>query len=175
MSPRMALGVVALLLAASAPVFASGDVVDPVRPVAAVAVGLGSSALVSWVPGPEAPDFFKIYGVRNDTLAFLSVADPNATTATVEGGFPQYAVTAVRDGVESEAALAVLGVGLVCVRVEPGIPPGIAVGSSCAVKTGTRVAFMANARYEPVSGASLAPSGLPCMVADYFCTLPLLA
>lgn len=129
----MALGVVAILLAVIVPSAARGDeTVDPVRPIAATAVGLGSSALVAWVPGAEAPDFFRIYGVRDETLAFLSVADADAMSATVEGSFARYVVTAVRDGVESDPALAVVGFDLVCVTVEPGIPPGIAVGSSCA-------------------------------------------
>lgn len=155
----MAMGVVALLLAASAPSFASGDVVDPVRPVAVVAVGFGSSALVAWVPGAETPDFFKVYGVRNETLAFLSFADSADTSATVEGGFPQYAVTAVRDGVESNAALAVFGVGLVCVTVSPGVPPAVALDYSCVAKVGTRV-HVATAAWRAAGEPALAGVGV---------------
>lgn len=168
MSPRMALGVVALLLAATAPPLAQGEPLDPVRPVAAVAVGMGPSAVVAWVPGPEAPDFFKIYGVRDETLAFLSIADGEATSATVEGGFPQYAVTAVRNGSESEPAIAVLGVGLVCVTVYPGIPPGFGVDWSCTAKVGAQVGLMATAWNSEASGPALAVAGVasPCVTVS---------
>lgn len=128
---RMALSAVALLLAAIASPFASGEPTEAMRPIAAFAIGTAAGATVAWVPGPEAPDFFRIYGVRNETLAFLTLADAGAVSAEVEGKFPQYAVTAVRGGVESEPALAVFGVGLACVTVDPGIPPSYGVDTSC--------------------------------------------
>lgn len=135
MSPRIAIGVVIVLMTA-APPFAFGEPNDPAYPIAVLAVQSGGSVIVAWASGVETPDIFRIYGVRDDGLIFLAMADAAETSATVQGGYPQYAVTTVRNGIESDPA-----VGLACVTVEPGIPPGIAVGSSCTPKT--RLSFRA--------------------------------
>jgi hypothetical protein len=129
MSPRVA----PLLLAALAllaPTVA-GDA-TLARPLAAFAFDSEGGALVTWTPGPEPADSFRIYGVRDGARVPLADATATQTSAEVPTGFTAYAVTAMRDGAESAPVIAINGGATYCVTVDPRtIPPYYAIGDDC--------------------------------------------
>ena len=140
MSPRVA----PLLLAALAllaPTVA-GDA-TLARPLAAFASESGAGALVTWIPGPERADFYRVYGLRDGALVPIPEATTTGTSAEVPSGFTAYGVTAVRDGAESAPVLAVRGGTGYCVYLDwTTIPPTYAIGNDCTRAARPRVALI---------------------------------
>lgn len=140
MSPRMAplALVVALLLTPTA----LGVLPDPTQPLAAVAFVSGSTTTVSWTPGPEGADTYRIYGLTAEGMAWLSDATPDETSVLVPVGYSGYAVTGIKNGQESEATRALIVRDLTdppqCIGIEPGPPPYIVTGN-CKYRTAPRV------------------------------------
>lgn len=107
-------------------------------PAAASAIVTLTQAVVSWVPGPELADFYNVYGITASgaavTLAQSAGPVPDAASLVVDGSYATYAVTGVRDGVESPPVYAVMGEAPVppCVDVDPSsVPPAYYIGPSC--------------------------------------------
>lgn len=137
MSPRVVPLVVALVLLL--PTVASDATIT--RPIAAFAFESNGGAVVSWIPGPEPADFYRVYGVRGETL--VPLVDVTEMRAEVPLGFPAYGVTAVSGGVESTPAIAVL-TGL-CVYVDwTVVPPAYAIGDcdDIPAKVGAKMSLL---------------------------------
>lgn len=142
MARRATLAAVLLAVLGSLVVSAQADPsVDLAQPVAAVALTSGGGTTVAWVPGAEPVQSFQIYGVKGGTLAPLTVAGPDQTSAQVPVGFPQYAVTAWHDGTQTNATLATAEASDPCLAVYPGIPPDVAVSVGGCLGTHVEINF----------------------------------
>lgn len=131
MSARVVFGALAsLLLLPTVP----ADSIDHLRPLVVVATVANSSASVTWVPGPEWPESYHVYGATGDALILLATIQ-NGTTARVPGGFESYAVSAVAGMRESELVYAIR-LPSVCVGIVTN-PPEVIVG--CLDKDPIRV------------------------------------
>lgn len=124
MFPRAVLLLAALVLVplhvgvGSAPGFA---------PSAVAALPVGGSVFISWVPGAEPADAFRVYGIsESGALALLAETargDASGALAVVPAGFAGYAVSGVRGDVESGPVMAFIP----CVYVQTE-PPGVGEG-----------------------------------------------
>ena len=95
------------------------------QPVWVAAASLGDQVLVSWTPGIDAAEEYRVYGVIHGVLMHLDTVHGEFST-TVAQGYSSYGVSAVKDGVESRPTFAAMVTG-VCVTVHDD-PPGVAVG-----------------------------------------------
>lgn len=113
MLPRLlaALLALALLPALAEPVHADGA--SPHAPSFVTAQDSGGLALVSWSPGEEAADFYRVYGLDGAALVPLDSAD--GFSARVPGGYAGYAVAGVKVGAESPPVRA-------CIVIDPTGP-----------------------------------------------------
>lgn len=110
---------------------------DPTAPLASVAIVSGTSTLVQWIPGPQAPDAYAIIGVKDGTSTTLATTLPTTTQATVPSGFSIYYVEAVT-GDDVSPAVVATQVTLLCVGVDfTQTPPEPFIGSGCHVAVGS--------------------------------------
>jgi len=98
------------------------------RPLAASALALDSTALVSWIPAIETPDSYNVYGIEGDSTSLLASVGGDDVIAEVAGGFASYAVTAVIDGVESTPTLTSSASSDGCLTIYTN-PPGVDIGN----------------------------------------------
>lgn len=131
MSLRMAFLALVLLSLSLPGTAMAAPTVDPAQPLAAGAVLSETGIDLRWVPGVAPADYFEIYGVANGNMEPLGFATADQSSAQVPEGFSEYAVTAWHDGTESPAARAMADVSEPCLSVYQGIPPTVAVGTSC--------------------------------------------
>jgi hypothetical protein len=119
MSPRNLLLTLALIVS---PV-AAGDGNESFSPRDVAVVALDDAqALVAWTPGEIPADSYRVYGIdaNGPVLLVDSVSSLGAATlaTVVTGGFPSYAVSGVKGGVESARTIGT-GVGCVTVTLYP--------------------------------------------------------
>lgn len=117
-----------LVLTALLVLAASAEAREPWAPLAvnaaATSVAFVGVVVVSWVPGAQLADEYKVYGVSGTELVLVALAA--GTSATVPPGYPGYAVSGVLDGVESEAVNALT---IPCATLDLDPPPGVAAGN----------------------------------------------
>lgn len=93
-------------------------------------------ALVSWLPGIEPADSFRVYGGTGAGLVLLldtaGTAAPFSLAALVPSGYDAYAVTGVRAGVESPP---VFGSATTCSIYVETRPPGVGLEDCLPGKT----------------------------------------
>ena len=97
-------------------------------PAAAVALVQPGGAWLIWTPGPSTPDYYVIYGGGGDHWLPLATAPADAFQASIVGEYPEYAVAAVTDGVESIPTVAAT-VTQGCITLQ-FTPPSVSVGCS---------------------------------------------
>ncbi|MEA3200069.1 MAG: hypothetical protein QOE90_1497 [Thermoplasmata archaeon] len=98
----------------------------PSKPLFVVAIANPAGALISWIPGPEQPDGYVIYGEGSSGLIALETVSGNQMQTAVSEFYPAYAVASIQDGVASPATV---GVSVVenCLTIE-WTPPPPAIG-----------------------------------------------
>jgi hypothetical protein len=121
--------VLLIVLAQATPVQAA----DAWGPSAVTAVSIrsdtGSAAIVAWTLGSVPADSYNVYGVNGSSMTLLITA--TELTATSAQGYSTYAVSGVKNGVESELVLASV-VPCIYGELTPP-PPGFVVGNCGAV------------------------------------------
>lgn len=124
MSPRLGL----VLLVSTMLFTPTSAIGEPTKPVAAIAIASDPTAIVSWIPGIEAPDAYRVYGVQGESMSLLSSVAGDVLNTEVAGHFPAYAVTAVTDGIESAPTLtgSASSDGCLTIRTDP---PSVDVGN----------------------------------------------
>lgn len=119
--------IVLLLCAAMSPSLVTAEPAAA-QPLAAVAVLAGAdAALVTWVPGAELADTYRIYGKLGETIELVAEVPGGATSfaTIVDGGYDGYAVSAVVGSSETSTTNATWG-GPYCVRLDfSTVPPGV--------------------------------------------------
>lgn len=105
------------------------DQADTFAPAGSTAVLLEEEVAVSWQPGREVADSYRVYGLDEHGRTLLAEwlgSNLNDARLTVPAGFADYGVTGVHG--ESESALVMateIGLGdRPCITIEPRIPPG---------------------------------------------------
>lgn len=123
--PRSALALLALVLLAP---LVTGSAADPYAPARVMAEAAGTAAaIVEWTPGTEPADSYRVYGLQGSSLTLLvDTADtlaPLVLAVTVPAGYSEYAVSGVKNGLESNLVFSgALSLG--CIRISTD-PPGI--------------------------------------------------
>lgn len=130
MTSHHALGLAMLVLLAP---LAAGEDSAAFAPVGVATAPIGTEVAVSWAPGTEPADSYRIYGVsREGAITLLldtaETENPSSLAAVVESGWNSYAVSGVSGGVESKLVYSLGSLDLGCVTVEFHPP---AVSRSC--------------------------------------------
>ena len=77
-------------------------------PLAALAATVeGGAVVVSWVPGTEPADAYRVYGILGDGARVLLAPNVTGYETSVPGGYTGYAVSGVKLTVESDPIPAV--------------------------------------------------------------------
>lgn len=98
----------ALLLAPLLAPLVASQPAEPWAPLAVSAAAIqGAGAAVSWLPGSESADSYRVYGIGADGSKTLLEENVTQLSAPVPTGFHAYAVSGVKLGVESDAVTAV--------------------------------------------------------------------
>lgn len=87
-------------------------------PTDVVTASTPSGAFVTWGPGTQVADQYKVYGVNGSHPVFLQFADQPFFELDPSASFPSYAVSGVKNGAESEIVYAV-GVPCLSIRTDP--------------------------------------------------------
>jgi hypothetical protein len=82
----------------------------------------GAGAAVFWVPGSEAADSYRVYGIADNGAKTLLEQNVTQPSVPVPAGFHAYAVSSVKGGIESDPVTA-LGT---CVEISIQ-PPAVRV------------------------------------------------
>lgn len=114
-----------LLLVLLAPAAVGGGT-EPYAPARVLSQAAGSaSVVVEWLPGSEAADSYRVYGIAGGGASLLfdttEAPGPLMPAVAVPSGYSAYGVAGVNDGVES--ALVLAG-GPPCIYVQTD-PPGV--------------------------------------------------
>lgn len=125
MRTPLSFGLVLTILASLTTSGASGSTMGPVL---VVTISNGDSALVAWIPPPEQVSTYKVYGITATGSKVWLDSTPQLTDQ-VTGNYAGYAVSAVSDGVESNATTAVIVDD--CVHIEPSDMPPVVIESDC--------------------------------------------
>ena len=128
MSLRPALPILLVVLALS-PLIGADENAHPAKPTSAVVMAGTSGAVLVWSPGTEVADEYKVYGLSDGGALLLDSVPADQRLAEVPAGFNGYAVSGVKDDVETALTEAVG----VCVHVGH-TPPSVRVG--CMVSIG---------------------------------------
>lgn len=76
----------------------------PWAPAAVLAASVPAGAVVAWSPGEVRADYYNVYGVDGEQIVFLDIVVD--TAFHTDSIFPSYAVSGVKDGLESERVYA---------------------------------------------------------------------
>ena len=95
--PRFSPAVLVLVLAVLPNVVTAAA--TPWAPTAAESFSTEAGTLVTWAPGTELADSYRVYGVTSSGATLLSTTP--SLSAIVAPGYESYVVTGVKDGVES--------------------------------------------------------------------------
>lgn len=87
-------------------------------------------ALITWAPGTVTADFFNVYGTTAQGSLSLLATNLRSTEASVPTGFAGYAVSGVKDGVESQLVFPAAVVPDPCIDVSIS-PPGYTIDWTC--------------------------------------------
>lgn len=133
----------ALILAAFLAPLTASQAPAPYAPMAASVASIqGAAAVVSWVPGSEPADSYRVYGVASDGSKTLLDQNVTQLSAPVPAGFHAYAVSGVKLGIESEAITAFGS----CIEVSIQPP---AVGIACPTSSRGGIEAEANLPIAP--------------------------
>lgn len=128
MSARPLLSVLVVAILMQTPMAQAADAWAPAAVFATAATSDAASlAVIAWTPGAVAADSYRVYGVEGGSLVLLVTATDLTTTAPA--GFATYAVSGVKNGVESDPTFAVF---VPCIDVELH-PPNASWGNCGAL------------------------------------------
>lgn len=102
---------------------AAGEDSGGFAPLGVAAASAGAEVVVSWLPGAQPADSYRVYGLSEGGAVVLlldtaETANPGVLAATVEAGWSSYAVSGVWSGAESRLVYSLSSVDLLCVTVE---------------------------------------------------------
>jgi hypothetical protein len=126
---RLTLPISLLLVLALLPPIGANEGAHPAQPASAVVAAGTSGAVLVWSPGTEIADEYNVYGLSDGGALLLDSVPADQRLAEVPAGFNGYAVSGVKDDVETALTEAVG----VCVHVGH-TPPSVRVG--CLVSIG---------------------------------------
>lgn len=110
---------------------------EPYAPTAATALAVqGAGALVNWIPGLVPADSFNVYGFTPQGDKTPLAVNVTQTTVEVPTGFASYAVSGIKNGIESQLVPATSG----CVVISTD-PPDVGYVDCFAGRTTTKITF----------------------------------
>lgn len=98
------------------------------KPLAATTIVSDGEAFITWTPGEESADEYRVYGLVGEVMHLLDVVT-DATVTQVPATYSQYAITGVKHELESEPTLSLTAPNL-CIWIEQGPPPSVSAGCS---------------------------------------------
>lgn len=128
MSPRLSMIVVLGFVLAAPIAMGDSESASAWAPTKVVAIASPSASIVTWVPGAVMADSYIVYGLRDGAPVPIQYVEVAETTAEVEGGFAQYGVVGVFNGVPSPMRVATT-VGPPCIVIVTYSPPSVTLCS----------------------------------------------